>query len=135
MSLVFVVSGLLEFAIVIMMNRRSSSGTQDRQKTAKNQKMRIGGYLKKGTPDQKSRFLNQVLSIRNAMNMESNGNTEVKTDEEKIPPEKVGKKMFGHLHAVDIIACSLFLFAYVGFNVGYFFHYLSSNDISCIKEV
>ena len=113
-SLGFVVLGLVEFALVIVMNR-SSSGTKEKMKNAKNQKM------KRGNPYQRTRTLNQILAIRCAMNKHEN----------ETKPVNEGSSFIGSLHGVDIIACFVFLLAYICFNFVYFYHFRSTSVFSC----
>ena len=123
MSLVFVVFGLIEFAILIVLNR-TLFGTQEKSKFRKVKKIKMETSLKTGNHDQQLRILNHVRFLRHALdNKEAYQIDDPKHDEGNRNMGKVGKKCINSLHTVDIIAFFVFIFLFFTFNFIYFFYY------------
>ena len=123
MSLAFVVFGLFEFAIVIVLNR-TTFGSQEKSKNRKVKKMKMEKNLKTGNPGRESRILDHILFLRHGLNnKEAYQIDDPKMDEDKTNLGNVGKKCINSLHTIDIISFFVFLFLFLTCNLIYFHYY------------
>ena len=123
-SLVFVVLGLMEFAMVIVMNR-TSFVSQEKLRKPTVPKMRRGRNLKIGNPHRESRTLSQMISLRFSMKKIENETEGPKTDEVKAIPGNEDAKCIRSLRSVDIVAFCAYIFLFLTFNCVYFSFYVT----------